>query len=192
VLSIIFYYFLNIFSEGSRQFVGVTDNKPSLEVDIMSSGNYVNKNHSVGLNQFHLEWCTKYRYECMRKTEIRKIVEECILQAAREYRIVLHTLAVGIDHIHAFASIPFDMSPSEAEGKVKGRSAYLIFRAIPNFRLRYPKGHFWSPGKFIRSISNVTSGAIKGYIENQQFGKLHETMEQVEREPAQLNLAGFF
>jgi len=75
---------------------------------------------------------------------------------------------------------------------LKGRSAYLIFRRFPGFRMRYPKGHFWSPGKFGRSISNVTSGAIKGYIENQQFDKLHETIKQVEFEPAQLNLTGFF
>ena len=106
--------------------------------------------------------------------------------------IFIHTLAVGTNHVHVFASLPFDMSPSEAEGKLKGRSAYLIFRSIPNFRLRYPRGHFWSPGKFIRSISNVTSGAIKGYIENQQFDKLHETIEQVTKEPQQLGLAGFF
>jgi len=158
----------------------------------MSSENYVNKNHSVGLNQFHLEWCTKKRFECMRREDIRKIVEDYIRQAAKEYGIFIHTLAVGIDHVHAFVSIPFDMSPSEAEGKLKGRSAYLIFRAIPNFRLRYPKGHFWSPGKFIRSISNVTSGAIKNYIENQQFEKLHDTILQAKFEPAQLNLVGFF
>jgi len=158
----------------------------------MSSGTFTNKNHTVGLNQFHLEWCTKKRFKCMRSEYVRKIVEECIRQAASEYNIFLHTLAVGIDHVHGFASIPFTMSPSEAEGKIKGRSAYLIFRIFPNFRLRYPKGHFWSPGKFIRSISNVTSGAIKGYIENQQLDKLHETMEQIEKEPGQLNLAGFF
>jgi putative transposase len=158
----------------------------------MSSGNYVNKKHSVGLNQFHLEWCPKKRYKCMKKDYIRNVIESFIRQAAQEHGIVLHTLAVGIDHVHAFASIPFDMSPSEAEGKLKGRSAYLIFRRFPGFKKRYPKGHFWSPGKFIRSISNVTSGAIKGYIENQQLDKLHETMEQVKLEPAQLNLAGFF
>ena len=157
----------------------------------MSSGTFTNKNHTVGLNQFHLEWCTKCRYECMRNEWVRKIIEECVRQAAREYGIIFHTLAVGTEHIHAFASLPFNMSPTEAEGKIKGRSAYLIFRRIPNFRLRYPRGHFWSAGNFVRSISNVTSGAVKGYIENQQFDKLNETIEQVEREAAQLNLTGF-
>lgn len=158
----------------------------------MSSGNFVNKNHSVGLNQHHLEWCPKCRYKCMRKEHINKEVERLIRQAAEEHKIAIHTIAVGQDHVHVFASLPFDMSPSKATMLLKGRSAYLIFRRFPNFRKRYPKGHFWSPGKFGRSVSNVTSGAIKGYIENQQFDKLHETIEQVAREPQQLGLTSFF
>jgi putative transposase len=158
----------------------------------MASGNFVNKNHAVGLSQWHFEWCPKYRYKCMRKEHINKEVELLIGQAAEEHGIVVHTIAVGIDHVHVFASIPFSMSPSMALMLLKGRSAYLIFRKFSGFRKRYPRGHFWSPGKFVRSISNVTSGAIKGYIENQQFDKLHETVRNVAYEPAQLNLANFF
>ena len=156
-----------------------------------SAKKFIRHNHSVGLNQFHLEWCPKYRYECMRKERINKGVEECIRQAASEHKIVIHEGAVGFDHVHFFVSLPFDMAPSKALNLLKGRSAYLIFRLFPNFRLRYPKGHFWSPGKFGRSISNVTSGAIKNYIENQQFDKLNETVRAIDDEPRQLNLADF-
>jgi len=67
-----------------------------------------------------------------------------------------------------------------------------IFKLHPNFRLRYPKGHFWSIGTFCRSISNVTSGAIKNYMENHEHGKLNKTIKQLEREPEQLSLSGFF
>ena len=157
----------------------------------MNSGNFVNKNHAVGLNQYHFEWCTKYRFNCMRSMHVRNIVKECIEHSAKEYGIILHPLAVEIDHVHAFASLPMDMSPSEALGKLKGRSAYLIFRILPNFRFRYPKGHFWSPGKFMRTVSNVTAATVKNYIENQEFTKLHETMDQVQREPEQLGLTQF-
>ncbi len=128
----------------------------------------------------------------MKTEHVNKEVERLVLQAAEEHGIAVHTIAVGVDHVHLFASIPFSMSPSRALMLIKGRSAYLIFRKFPGFRKRYPRGHFWSIGKFVRSISNVTSGAIKGYIENQQFEKLHETIRQVRDEPAQLNLAGFF
>ena len=158
---------------------------------VNSTKSFIRCSHAVGLNQWHFEWCPKYRYKCMRKEYINKEIEKLIKQAAEEHGIFIHTIAVGIDHVHVFASIPFDMSPSDALRILKGRSAYLIFRRFPNFRLRYPKGHFWSPGKFGRSISNVTSGAIKSYIENQQFDKLHETIDQIDQEPDQLNLTNF-
>ena len=127
----------------------------------------------------------------MRKTDINEEVKNSILKAAKENRITIHEMAVEEDHVHVFASLPFDMSPSKAHFFLKGRSAYLIFRRFPNFKKRYPKGHFWSRGKFARSVSNVTSSAIKNYIENQEFSKLHETIESAEREPGQLNLKSF-
>ena len=157
----------------------------------MNSVNYTNKNHSIGLNQFHLEWCPKYRYKCMGKPDINKTVEKLIIQSAEEHKIIIHSIAVGIDHVHVFVSLPFDMSLSKALNFLKGRSAYLIFRRFPNFRLRYPKGHFWSAGKFGRSISNITSKTVKNYIENQQFDKLHETIDNIKEEPMQLNLTSF-
>lgn len=152
---------------------------------------FVRRNHTVGLNQWHLEWCPKYRYKCFKKEYITQEIERLIRQAAEEHRIIIHTPALNIDHVHLFVSLPFDMSPERALMLLKGRSAYLIFRRFPNFRRLYPKGHFWSKGNFARSISNVTSGAIKNYIENQQFGKLHETITQLDKEPSQLSLAGF-
>jgi REP element-mobilizing transposase RayT len=76
-------------------------------------------------------------------------------------------------------------------GLLKGRSAYLIFRKHPNFRKRYPKGHFWSPGKFCRSMSGVDSYTVDNYIENQQFDKLQESIELAKEEARQLSLTCF-
>jgi len=153
--------------------------------------NFVRRSHCVGLNQWHLEWCPKKRYKCFKRAYITQEIEKLIRQAAEEHGIMIHTPALNVDHIHLFVSLPFNMSPEKALMLLKGRSAYLIFRRFPNFRLRYPKGHLWSRGSFARSINNVTSGAIKNYIENQQFDKLHETVKQIDKEPDQLNLTGF-
>jgi hypothetical protein len=38
--------------------------------------------HKVGLNFWHLEWCTKYRYEMMRKFENKNLVEASIRKAS--------------------------------------------------------------------------------------------------------------
>ena len=145
----------------------------------------------VGLNEFHFEWCSKYRYNCMKKEYLNKDVEKCIRQAAEENSIIIKTMAVGSDHVHLDAIIPFHMSPSEAMGKLKGRSAYLIFRMHPNFRKRYPKGHFWSIGKFCRSMSGVSSDVVDNYIKAQQFEKLHESIELAKEEFRQTSISNF-
>ena len=85
---------------------------------------------------------------------------------------------------------PFDLSPSRALIYLKGRSSYIIFRKIPNFRLRYPNGSFWSHGKFIRSISDVNAGIVDDYIAEQQFSAFMRPKEDADLN--QLNLLKFF
>ena len=152
----------------------------------MTSVNFVNKKHIVGVNEFHFEWCPKYRYSCMKKEYINKEVEKILRQTAEEHNILIKQIAVADDHIHLFVAVPFSMSPSRALMLLKGRSAYLIFRRFPAFRLRYRKGHFWSTGKFSRSLSGVTSNIVERYISEQQFSKLHETIVQAEAEQKSL------
>ena len=156
----------------------------------MNSANFTNIKHMVGVNEWHFEWCTKYRYNCMRNPNVNKEIEKLIRQAAEEHKIVIKEMAVAVDHIHISAAIPFTMSPCSALHLLKGRSAYLTFRRFPNFRKRYPKGHFWSKGKFGRSMSGVISTVVDGYIENQQFDKLSESIKHAEIE--QKNILNYF
>ena len=154
----------------------------------MVSVSYVRKQHSIGLNQYHLEWCPKYRYHSLRKERTKEIAKQSFYETAQKYDIVIHSLAIEDDHVHLFVSLPFSLSPAKAVQLLKGRSAHTIFSKMPNFRLRYWNGNFWSPGSFIRSISNVTSGAIKNYIENQDHEKLNGTIKSVHDEANQLHL----
>lgn len=144
----------------------------------MNSESFVRRNHGVGLNEYHLEWCPKYRYNCMRKEHINSEVVRLIKQAAHEHGIEILKIAVAIDHVHIRVALPFTMSPSKALMYLKGSSAYLLFRRFPNFRKRYPRGSFWSPGKFIRSISEVTSEVVDGYIEKQRMHKLETRLSE--------------
>ena len=157
----------------------------------MDSGNFRNLNHGVGLNQHHFEWCPKYRYKCMRRQEIAAQMEQILREIAKEKGILIHDIAVDADHIHLFVSLPFSMSVSQAMQFLKGGSSYRMFRLRPNFRLRYPKGHFWSPGHFSRSISSVTSAAVDNYIKNHESAKLEETILSGKEAARQLSLMSF-
>jgi Transposase and inactivated derivatives len=60
------------------------------------------------------------------------------------------------------------MSVSEAFRLLKGASSYRLFRKKPNFRKRYPRGHFWSPGKFYRSVGDADLETTRNYVRNQK------------------------
>ena len=124
--------------------------------------------HKVGLNFWHLEWCPKYRYNMMQKLENKNLVAAAIRKAAAEHGIKIHYLAVMPDHVHALVTLPHGMTDSKAFNLLKGRSAYIIFRVKEKFRLRYPKGHFWSPGGFATTVGYNDLNSMINYIENQQ------------------------
>jgi putative transposase len=147
-------------------------------------------NHTKGINAYHFEWCPKYRYRSMGKDRIKEDIGNSFRRTAEEYGIAIIEMVVADDHVHLFVEIPFTMSPSRALQLLKGRSSYDIFRAHPNFRLRYPKGRFWSPGKFVRSVSNITASTVKRYIENHETEELSRTMD-IGEERRQLFMPSF-
>lgn len=124
--------------------------------------------HKVGVNFWHLEWCPKYRYKMMQQLKNKNLVAAAIRKAAYEHGITMHYLTVMPDHVHALATLPHGMNDSEAFQLLKGRSAYIIFRAKEKFRLRYPQGHFWSPGGFATTVGYNDLNSMIAYIEGQQ------------------------
>ncbi len=124
--------------------------------------------HKVGLNFWHMEWCTKYRYEMMKKLENKNLVSACIRKAAKEHKIKIHYLKVLPDHVHLLATYPKGMTESKAFNLLKGRSAYLIFRNKEKTRLRYHKGHFWSPGGCAVTVGYNDLNSMIEYILNQE------------------------
>ena len=125
------------------------------------------ENHCVRRSVWHIEWCTKYRYEMMRKEENRRLVEACIRQAACRHDIKLLAIEVMPDHVHVIAELPKGTDEERAAKLLKGFSAWKIFQVKEHFRLRYPKGHFWSRGYMARTVGLDEEKAI-WYVKNQQ------------------------
>ena len=124
--------------------------------------------HKVGLNFWHLEWCTKYRYKMMRKFEHKNLVETAIRKAAFEHDIQIHSIFVMPDHVHLLVTLPHGMNDSKSFNLLKGRSAYLIFKNHERFRLRYPQGHFWAAGGCAITVGYNDLSSMTSYIENQE------------------------
>ena len=134
---------------------------------ITMSVSYERSNHSVGISMWHFEWCTKYRYAMFRKEEQRKLIEACIRRAASMHGIKIIELNAQPEHVHCVVGMNLTMAPTYALQILKGVSARLFFQHKERARLRYPKGHLWSPGKFAASLGFIQLETAKNYVRNQ-------------------------
>ena len=130
-----------------------------MEKQIQISESYKNiyerGEHFVGISIWHLEWCPKYRYKMFAKLKYKNLAEACIRRSAFEHKMKILEIEVMPDHVHVVAGLPGTMSPSKAMHLLKGRSAFLFFKNHEKARLRYPRGHLWSRGKFWASVGFV-------------------------------------
>ena len=130
-------------------------------------GVYERRNHSVGISMWHLEWCTKYRYKMFQQPTLRTFCEVVIKEGCKRYSIGILALNVQPDHIHLVANLPRGMTDERALQLLKGFSSFLLFRLVPEFRLRYPKGHLWSCGSFAATVGYTELEGVIKYVENQ-------------------------
>jgi len=104
-----------------------------------------------------------------KQEENKKLCEEILREVAKRHKINITELSVMPDHIHTVVGIPPTMSVSKALQLLKGASSRELFRRKPNFRLRYPKGHLWSPGKFYRSVGDTDAETAIQYVRDQRL-----------------------
>ena len=123
--------------------------------------------HSVGTLMFHLQWCTKYRYKMFRKSENAKLLEACVRRSASRNKIKIIEINVQPEHVHCIISVGFSFSVSKVLQVLKGGGAKLFFEHKEKARLRYPRGHLWSRGKFASSVGFVQFDVVKNYVRNQ-------------------------
>jgi len=110
-----------------------------------------------------LNGAPKYRYQMFKKEENKKLCESILGKIAQRHGIIIVEMAVMPDHIHLIADVPPTMSISQAFHLLKGASSHELFKRQPKFRLRYPRGHFWSPGKFYRTAGDADTETAINY-----------------------------
>ncbi len=142
-----------------------------METQVLISGSYAEKyersSHAVGISMWHFEWCTKYRYKMFGKQEYLNLITACIRRAATMHVIKIIELNVQPEHVHCVVEIKLSMSPAYALQILKGGSSRLFFQFHDRARLRYSRGHLWSPGKFAASLGFIQLETAKEYVRNQ-------------------------
>jgi putative transposase len=129
---------------------------------------YERRAHSVGVSIWHLEWKPKYAYKMFKKEGQKNLISACIRRAASLHDIKIIVLSVMPEHVHCEVQVSLDMSASKVLQILKGLSSKLFFEYNEKARLRYPKGHLWSRGKFAASVGFVQEEKVRSYILNQE------------------------
>jgi putative transposase len=134
----------------------------------MNSVSFESKSvHGVGQIIFHFEWCPKYRYNMLRQERFKDFLANVLEDESTRLRCRIIEMGIEDDHVHLVMSLRPSICVSDVLHQLKGRSSYELFRYEPKFRLRYPKGSFWSPGKFYRSVGDADLETVRNYVRKQ-------------------------
>ena len=126
-----------------------------------------NFSHKVGLNFWHIEFATKYRYQMFSKFKQHNIANASIRKTCKNHQIRIHTLYVMPEHVHMLITLPHNVTESRAMQLIKGGSAYLFFKNHPKSRLRLPQGHLWSAGGCATTVGYNEFATVDNYIKTQ-------------------------
>lgn len=128
--------------------------------------NLKSNKHSVGQNVYHLVFKPKYAKPLFKNIHFQKVCVGALRMVAMRYGFKIHELQVKEDHVHLFVELPPYVCVSKAFQLFKGISSRVLRR---NFSyLREDGDHLWSPGKFYRSVGNVSADVIQNYVRYSQ------------------------
>ena len=90
--------------------------------------------------------------------------EASIRDAAKRHDMNVVELSVMPDHVHCIVQCPQRLSASDAAKILKGCSAREMFKIQPKFRLRYPRGHFWSERYHVNTVGEANLKEAIDYV----------------------------
>ena len=142
--------------------------------------------HSVGQSAYHFVWKPKYNKKVFEHPWPRKVVEEALIEVAKKWNIQIYEMEVMQDHVHIFVEVPPTITISFCLQILKGGSARIFFKKCTRwkayFKYGHKKAHLWSPGKFFRSVGNVTAEVVESYIKNSnkwEFGYIEKSQTKL-------------
>ena len=98
--------------------------------------------------------------------DIRKEAGEAISKVCKLEGVTIIKAATLPDHVHMYVSIPPRESVAKVVGRIKGKSALIIFDRHPEYRDKNGR-HFWARGYYCETVGNVNETTIKRYIDEQ-------------------------
>lgn len=119
---------------------------------------YLTKNHSKYLLQYHIIFVVKYRLKIIDQFPIKEILSQ--LSINDDY--IIKVMEVDKDHIHLLIQAEPKISPLYIVKKLKGKSTMILWKDYSQILKRFfwKERTFWSDGYFISSIGNVSEHTL--------------------------------
>ena len=127
---------------------------------------YKTHNHVKFLVNYHFVWIPKRRKKVL-IGEIATRTRQIFLELAIEKGWDILALEVAPDHIHLFVSVKPTDTPHLVIKAFKGRSSYYLRKEFPQLT-KLPS--LWTNSYFVSTSGNVSSEAIRRYIEDPDHG----------------------
>ena len=124
---------------------------------------YRHSKHHVYLLNYHLVWCPKRRRPVL-VGAIKMRLEQILRNQAEKIGVEILALEIMPDHIHVFVSSAPKFPVHKIVRQLKGLSSHILREEFPKL-LKLPS--LWTHSYFVSSAGNVSSVAIKKYIEAQ-------------------------
>jgi REP element-mobilizing transposase RayT len=70
--------------------------------------------HKIGMNFWHIEFATKYRYKIFGKFKQRNVAEAPLRKPCSRHSIKVHTIFVRPEHVHMLVTLPLNITESKA------------------------------------------------------------------------------
>lgn len=121
--------------------------------------------HSKWRCKYHIVLAPKYRRMEIYK-ELKADIGRILRMLCEQQKGELIEAEACSDHIHLLVAIPPHLSISKFMGKLKSKSALMIFDRHANLKYKYGNRHFWARGYYVDSVGK-NEKMIKEYIQNQ-------------------------
>ena len=118
----------------------------------------------------------------LRQTRFKDLLAQVLLCQAEQFKVKVIELGIQDDHVHMIVGLKPTHSISKVFEHLKTKSAAALFEYEPKFRKRYPAGHFWSPGKFYRSVGDVDLPTVRAYVRAQDHRQ--KTLDEFQAQAA--------
>lgn len=120
--------------------------------------------HCVYDIRYHFVFSTKYRRPVFIGQEAIRI-RACIRQVCSELNVEILKGTVQKDCVQLYVSAPPNISVSQLIGKIKGKSAYLMFAQSDALHAKYPGSPLWARGYFVSTDTGLTDERAYKHIE---------------------------